>query len=88
MTTTCHETPETASDEIKVTSEMIEAGVAALRDFDLFNVAEGWDSKDEVVLAVLGAAFRAVREGRRATEASVECHRVSLPFALVRKFLK
>ena len=74
--------------EIEVTPEMVEAGVDALFEFDLFNVAEGWDSKDEVVRAVLDAAFRVVREGRRNNEASLECHRKSLPYGLVGKFLK
>ena len=58
-----------------------------IREFDLINVVEGWDSKDEVVRAVLGAAFRVVREDRRSAEASIEYPRISLPSALVRKFL-
>ncbi len=64
--------------ESAVTPEKIEAGVAALREFDLINVVEGWDSKDETVRAVLGAALRVVREDRRGAEASVGCPRISL----------
>ena len=52
------------STEIEVTPEMIEAGENALCEFDLFSVAEGWDSKGEVIRAVLDAVFRVVREDR------------------------
>ena len=82
-----HNKGRQAGAHVEITPAMIEEGVAALCEFDLINVAEGWDSKDEIVRAVLGAAFRVVREDRRGTEASVECPRISLPSALLRKFL-
>jgi hypothetical protein len=46
--------------ENEITPAMIEAGEDALRQFDLFSVAEGWDSKGEVVRAILDAVFRVV----------------------------
>jgi len=47
------------SPEIEVTPEMIEAGAAALLEYDLALVAEGWDSRGDVVRAILTAALRA-----------------------------
>ena len=73
--------------EIEVTPEMIEAGVGALQQFDLVMVSEGWDSKGEVVRAVLDAAFRVSQEDRRSIGASLESHRISLPYALAKMIL-
>ena len=75
-------------DGVEITPEMIEAGVEVLREFDLQNVVEGWDSKDEVVRAVLDAAFRVVQENQQSAEASLGYPRISRPFALLRMFLK
>ena len=80
--------PESKSEhEFEVTLEMVEAGVSALYEFDLLDVVEGWVSRGEVVRAVLGEAFRVAREGQRTTEASFEYRRISIPSALVGKFL-
>ena len=63
--------PVHTQEEIEISPEMIEAGIYVLYEFDLFSVAKGWDTKGEVVRAVLGAVFRVVRADQRTIGASI-----------------